>query len=106
MTDQPDIDPAILTIIAACSDRIQRQLTEAINAEIQRLLDEGHCGQLVITGAVSGASTLLFSIITGNIEIENQFPTLVDSFQHLADALGDGHGALLASIVPEGVTVQ
>jgi hypothetical protein len=105
MTDQPELDPAIMMVIAECSDRIQKRLTDAINAEIADLIVQGHCASLVIPGAISGASTLLFSIIAFRVEPDHQMPTLLDSFRHLAAALGRRHGELAAG-VPDGVTVQ
>ena len=101
MTDRPEIDPAVRLIVAACSQRLQYEATIAINAEVERLVADGHDQWMVNAGAVSAVSALLYSAIVALIPPEHRISTFGDAMAQMAGMFARE----LASAQP-GVTIQ
>lgn len=105
MTDHSKLDLAILAIVAECSDRIQKRVTDAANEEVDALIGEGHAPLLVVAGCVSGITATLFAAIIAKIEPQHQLVTVLDCSKQLVATATKYHAATVAG-APDGVTVQ
>lgn len=106
MTESPETDPALVALVTMCSDRLQRRVTDALNAEIECLFSQGHDPALIAGGCVSGLTAVLFSVIVHAIDPQLHEVTALDCTRHLiASVKRHGRGLGLGGRA-KGVTLQ
>jgi hypothetical protein len=97
------LDPALIAVLNETSLALQIVMTEALNAEMVRLNQQGLAAQVVNAAATSAVGLVLFSAITTLFEADQQAPVLGDVVQQVAGALAKKR---LAEFEPVGGMVQ
>ena len=85
-------DPAVQVVVAACSNRLSVAITEAINAERDRLYDEGHDVRLVAVACCSAAATLAANTLIAQTTLCTRRAVFDDAVTRMGQAIDHSLG--------------